>query len=144
MESYELGLIDAVEDIKEEIAEEEETVSDTDEGKVLCEFVITEEEDKVISAYTVTEIEPEPEVQKVEKAPVDASTFREGEIVYFKGGKVFGNATTTIAKKEDFPACAVKVIAKYRKGRHPYMVSHVDDTTSIYGWVDCVNLEEIE
>ena len=144
MESYELEFVDMKEDIDNEEIEQEVPESNTCEEKVICEFVVEETDNSAVIIDTVTEVVEEQESAAPVKKVVDVETFKEGAIAYFIGGSVYGNATASVAKKTDFPAGAVRIRAKYRKGRHQYMVSHIDDATSVYGWVDCDSLEEIE
>lgn len=74
---------------------------------------------------------------KEEETPVDptpSGKIKEGDIVQFLGGPVYGNAnaTSTNSSAKAGPAKVTRVF----DGKHPYHLIHTDETTTVYGWVN--------
>lgn len=84
------------------------------------------------------------EVKKEEPAAAQEETpqkkdYKQGDIVYFKGGTHY---TNSYANAKGYPARAGKAKiyldknCKYNGGVHPWSLIHTDGESNVYGWVD--------
>lgn len=74
---------------------------------------------------------------KEEETPVDptpSGEIKEGDIIQFLGGPVYGNANA--ASTDSSAAAGPAKVTRVFDGKHPYHIVHTNSQSTVYGWVD--------
>lgn len=86
-----------------------------------------------------------PDIANRVNAQLSASTtsigsFEKGSIVQFKGGAHYISASATTPSSTNLKAGPAKITAISAGAKHPYHIVHIDNQTTVYGWVDAASI----
>lgn len=84
------------------------------------------------------------DASKPNPTPVPSGNLAVGDVVTFLGGSHYYSADAASPASTNLKPGKAKITAIYKSGKHPYHLIHTDSATSVYGWVNASEIEELE